>query len=249
MYALWEHPPLVQQHTSNAKRPVDQEEAQQKTKQRKNQKKQKVWDDDTPCGAGRLLGAGSSGAGGAGDAWASLAGFEISLCGPHATPALRYMVHLPAAMLQTQWHHTVCQSVCGVCITQDDMTQQTSTSDSCLMVCSPEDAYEVFQRHKVSEAQFAEQGPLLVSKAGLMCRLGDRLYPWQEAAPVVMGVLAFGGDWQHFLPAEGGLPVAVPSVEAHHPQQDARKVSQSYSSFSYKKNAFVEPVKNVEGSC
>ena len=83
-----------------------------------------------------------------------------------------------------------------------------------------------------------------------MCRLGDRLYPWQEAAPVVMGVLAFGGDWQHFLPAEGGLPVAVPSVEAHHPQQDARKVRQSYSFVSYKKeNAFVEPVKGVEGSC
>lgn len=49
MYAMLEHAPLVQQHTSNAKRPVDQEEAQQKTKQRKNQKKQKkqkMWDDD-----------------------------------------------------------------------------------------------------------------------------------------------------------------------------------------------------------
>ena len=97
------------------------------------------------------------------------------------------------------------------------------------MFCSPEEAYEVFQTHKVSEAQFAEQGPLLISKAGLMCRLGDRVYPWQEAAPVVMGVLAFGGDWQHFLPAEGGLPVAVPSVEAQHPQQDARKVSHRYT--------------------
>lgn len=100
------------------------------------------------------------------------------------------------------------------------------------MFCSPEEAYEVFQTHKVSEAQFAEQGPLLISKAGLMCRLGDWVYPWQEAAPVVMGVLAFGGDWQHFLPAEGGLPVAVPSVEAQHPQQDARKVSHSCTCLS-----------------
>ncbi|KAL0028584.1 hypothetical protein WJX79_003521 [Trebouxia sp. C0005] len=133
--------------------------------------------------SGRLLRAGSSGAGRAGDGWASLAGFEISLCGPHVIPSL-----------------------------------------------SPEEAYEVFQTHKVSEAQFAEQGPLLISKAGLMCRLGDRVYPWQEAAPVVMGVLAFGGDWQHFLPAEGGLPVAVPSVEAQHPQQDARKAKVAKSS-------------------
>lgn len=107
------------------------------------------------------------------------------------------------------------------------------------MLCSPEEAYEVFQTHKVSEAQFAEQGPLLISKAGLMCRLGDRVYPWQEAAPVVMGVLAFGGDWQHFLPAEGGLPVAVPSVEAQHPQQDARKVGHRYT-------CLVEPEK---GAC
>ncbi len=36
------------------------------------------------------MGAGSSGGGRAGDGWASLAGFEISLCGPHVTPALRY---------------------------------------------------------------------------------------------------------------------------------------------------------------
>ncbi len=118
------------------------------------------------------------------------------------------------------------------------------------MFCSPEEAYEVFQTHKVSEAQFAEQGPLLISKAGLMCRLGERVYPWQEAAPVVMGVLAFGGDWQHFLPAEGGLPVAVPSVEAQHPQQDARKVSHCYrisSNENLTKSAFVEQVKGVEG--
>lgn len=124
------------------------------------------------------------------------------------------------------------------------------------MFCSPEEAYEVFQTHKVSEAQFAEQGPLLISKEGLMCRLGDRVYPWQEAAPVVMGVLAFGGDWQHFLPAEGGLPVAVPSVEAQHPQQDARKVSHSTTNKTGKKinkyiknkKALVELVKGVEGS-
>jgi len=96
---------------------------------------------------------------------------------------------------------------------------------SYVCACSPEEAYEAFQTHRVTEAQFAEQGPLLVGKPGLMCRLGDRLYPWHEAAPVVMGVLAFGGAWQHFLPVEGGVPVVVPSVEAEGTQEDARKVS------------------------
>lgn len=83
----------------------------------------------------------------------------------------------------------------------------------------------MFQFHRVSEAQFAEQGPMLISRPGLMCRLGERMYPWPEAAPVVMGVLAFGGDWQHFLPADGGVPIAVPPLQGQDTQQDARKVS------------------------
>ena len=43
-----------------------------------------------------------------------------------------------------------------------------------------------------------------------MCRLGDRILPWPQAAPVVMGVLAFGGDWQRLLLPEQGVPIAVP---------------------------------------
>ena len=113
-------------------------------------------------------------------------------------------------------------------------TQSTSSHDC---FCSPEEAYEVFKSHKVSEAQFAEQGPMLISKPGLMCCLGDRLYPWQEAAPVVMGVLAFGGDWQHFLPVDGGVPVTVPAAQSQDAQQDARKVS--YWLFMHKQPEMV----------
>ena len=57
-----------------------------------------------------------------------------------------------------------------------------------------------------------------------MCRLGNTLYSWQDAAPVVMGVLAFGGDWQHLLPADKGVPVAVPFTDAKDPSKEARKV-------------------------
>ena len=78
----------------------------------------------------------------------------------------------------------------------------------------------------MSEAQFAEQGQQLIGRSSLMCRLGDRLLPWQQTAPVVLAVLAFGGDWQHMLPADGGVPIAVPPLEAQDSQQDARKVSQ-----------------------
>lgn len=40
-----------------------------------------------------------------------------------------------------------------------------------------------------------------------------------------MGVLAFGGDWQSLLPAEGGVPIAVPVLDSQASQQSARKVS------------------------
>lgn len=60
-----------------------------------------------------------------------------------------------------------------------------------------------------------------------MCRLGSALYPWQDVAPAVMGALAFGWDWQHMLPAGGGIPVKVPASEARQLQLDARKVSMS----------------------
>ena len=92
-----------------------------------------------------------------------------------------------------------------------------------LFRCSPHEAYQAFQAHRVSETQFAEQGAELISRTSLMCRLGDRLFPWSQAAPVVMGALAFGGDWQHLLPADGG-PVAVPPPEAPASRTDARKV-------------------------
>jgi len=41
MYAMFEHPPLVQQHTSNAKCPVDREEAEKKKKKKKKKKQKK----------------------------------------------------------------------------------------------------------------------------------------------------------------------------------------------------------------
>ena len=85
--------------------------------------------------------------------------------------------------------------------------------------------YQAFQAHRLSEAEFAEQGSLLIQRPNLMCRLADRVFPWHQAAPVVMGVLAFGGDWQHLLPADGGVPIAVPALDTQASQQNARKVS------------------------
>lgn len=94
-----------------------------------------------------------------------------------------------------------------------------------LVLCSPVEAYQAFQAHRVCEAQFTEQGPLLVSKPSLMCRLGDRILPWTQAAPVVLGVLAFGGDWQTLLLPDQGVPVTVPLQQAQGGPRDPSKVS------------------------
>ncbi|KAL3140747.1 hypothetical protein ABBQ32_005301 [Trebouxia sp. C0010 RCD-2024] len=131
--------------------------------------------------SGRLVGAGSSAGGHAADAWASLAGFEISLCGDHLSPAM-----------------------------------------------SPVEAYQAFQAHRVSEPQFTEHGPLLVTRPSLMCRLGDRILPWTQAAPVVMGVLAFGGDWQNLLLPDQGVPVAVPPQQTRDPSKAKAVKSSSW---------------------
>lgn len=88
-----------------------------------------------------------------------------------------------------------------------------------MVLCSPVEAYQAFQAHRVSEPQFTEHGPLLVTRPSLMCRLGDRILPWTQAAPVVMGVLAFGGDWQNLLLPDQGVPVAVPPQQTRDPSK------------------------------
>ena len=94
-----------------------------------------------------------------------------------------------------------------------------------MLRCSPVEAYQAFQSHRVSQAQFTDQGPLLMTRPNLMCRLGDRILPWTQAAPVVMGVLAFGGDWQHLLLPDQGVFVAVPLQQTLGSSQDPSKVS------------------------
>ena len=66
-----------------------------------------------------------------------------------------------------------------------------------------------------------------------MCRLGDGILPWPQAAPIVMGVLAFGGDWQHLLLPGQGVPVAVPLQQSQGSQQALAKVSCSCSVNQY----------------
>lgn len=62
--------------------------------------------------------------------------------------------------------------------------------------------------------QFEENGASLLVNPELICRVGQRLLPYQLAAPAVLGMAAFGGQWDILLPEHAGVRMAVPSVES-----------------------------------
>ena len=69
-----------------------------------------------------------------------------------------------------------------------------------LRTCSPEQRRAAFRQHRISHARWAEHAPALLADADLYCRLGDCAYPWAQAAPAVLGSLAFpGSQWQDLL--------------------------------------------------
>jgi hypothetical protein len=68
----------------------------------------------------------------------------------------------------------------------------------------------VFEAHLVSRTQFAEGSSQMMSSPDLVCRVGNVLYPWRVAAPLVLGILAFGGSWDSLLP-EGMAGIRVPA--------------------------------------
>lgn len=66
----------------------------------------------------------------------------------------------------------------------------------------PADVHQLFEAHKVSPAQFAEKGAALLADDTLICRVGGSLYPWSVAAPLLVGMLAFGGSWDQLVPED-----------------------------------------------
>ena len=75
-------------------------------------------------------------------------------------------------------------------------------------MCSLKQRRAVFAEHAITEARWAQEGPMLLADPALYCCLGDAAYPWGKAAPAVLGCLAFPGyPWQASLGP--GLPMAA----------------------------------------
>ena len=79
-----------------------------------------------------------------------------------------------------------------------------------MRTCSPAQAWEVFTRTRITEARWAEASLDLLADADLYCCIGESAYPWTEAAPAVLGCLAFGTPWQANVGP--GIQLAVPKL-------------------------------------
>lgn len=52
--------------------------------------------------------------------------------------------------------------------------------------------------------QFVECGLSVCKSPNLVCRISGTLYPWSAAAPMVLGMLAFGGTWDNLIQTSFG---------------------------------------------
>lgn len=62
----------------------------------------------------------------------------------------------------------------------------------------------------MTQEQFSEAGAALVADPELAVRLGARVLPYQQAAPALLGMLAFGSQWESLLPSSSGVQVQLP---------------------------------------
>ena len=73
-------------------------------------------------------------------------------------------------------------------------------------------AAEVFEAHCVSAAEFKNSATSIIKNENLIIRYGQKYFTWEKAAPLVLGMAAFGLD----LPAEpkDAIPVELDETVA-----------------------------------
>jgi phosphatidate phosphatase LPIN len=86
-------------------------------------------------------------------------------------------------------------------------------------------AAEVFAAHCVSAEEFKNSATSIIKNENLIIRYGQKYFTWEKAAPIVLGMVAFGLD----LPAEpkDAIPVELDETVA---QRDDDAVISSASS-------------------
>ena len=63
----------------------------------------------------------------------------------------------------------------------------------------------IFDEHRVLREDFQERGIHITQDSRLICRLDGVLYPWSTVVPMILGMLAFDGRWDHLLQTRHNL--------------------------------------------
>ncbi|XWS55733.1 hypothetical protein CRYUN_Cryun09bG0025800 [Craigia yunnanensis] len=77
-------------------------------------------------------------------------------------------------------------------------------------------AAEVFEAHHISEEEYKNNAMSIIKNANLIIRFGERYFPWEEAAPIVLGMPAFGLE----LAVEPHDAIPVEQDESSNPKDD-----------------------------
>ncbi|OMO72690.1 hypothetical protein CCACVL1_17650 [Corchorus capsularis] len=86
-------------------------------------------------------------------------------------------------------------------------------------------AAEVFEVHRISEDEYKNSAMSIIKNANLIIRYGEKYFPWEKAAPIVLGVAAFGVE----LPVEPQDAIPVEQDESPNQKDDDSIVSSSSS--------------------
>ncbi|XWS66981.1 hypothetical protein CRYUN_Cryun05aG0247200 [Craigia yunnanensis] len=86
-------------------------------------------------------------------------------------------------------------------------------------------AAEVFEAQRISEEEYKNNAMSIIKNSNLIIRFGERYFPWEKAAPIVLGMAAFGLE----LAVEPQDAIPVEQDESSNPKDDDSIVTSTSS--------------------
>ncbi|XP_022745799.1 phosphatidate phosphatase PAH1 isoform X2 [Durio zibethinus] len=83
----------------------------------------------------------------------------------------------------------------------------------------------VFEAHRISEEEYKNNAMSIIKNANLIVRFGERYLPWEKAAPIILGMAAFGLE----LAVESQDAIPVEQYESSNPKDDDSVVTSTAS--------------------
>ncbi|GMI84722.1 PHOSPHATIDIC ACID PHOSPHOHYDROLASE 1 [Hibiscus trionum] len=77
-------------------------------------------------------------------------------------------------------------------------------------------AAEVFEAYRISHEEYKNNATSIIKNANLIIRFGERYFPWEKAAPIVLGIAAFGLE----LDVDPQDAICVERNESLNPEND-----------------------------